>query len=626
MNKDVFVTSTGKFFPNDAVSNDEMESFLGKIGGQQSRVREKILRQNKITSRHYALDRSQRTTHSNAEMTASAIHDALTNAGIDRDRISYLAAATSQGDFPLPGFASMVHGELGNRTCEIATLHGVCSSSLMALKSAYLEVASGGHDIAVACAGEIPSRLFKSSRFDAQASVKNGEGLPFDAEFLRWMLSDGAGAAILSPIPAASGLSLKIEWVRSFSHANRYAPCMYVGEPKSDSGKIPQSWLDFPTYQAAAEAGAINLRQDIRMLKEVVKCAADGLFQLMEEGVLRKEHFDWFLCHYSSHVFREEAEMLLRRGGVEVSPERWFTNLYTRGNVGSASLLVMMDELFHSGKLVPGQHIVCLVPESGRFNFGYMLLKVVGGEARGAKTATSHSKLAPSAPPTLHTSGSEIEEQLVRQLARVWFDFEAQLARVPMVQRLNQGTFSIQDYRAFLYNLRQQVIDGSRWISRAASNITGEFFPIRSAFIGHSSDEHRDYEMIERDFASVGGELAQIRSGEKNIGSEALSAFILSRAARENPFDLVGAMFIIEGLGQRIARGWGEAIRDQLNLTDQQVSFLIYHSASDVKHFERLDLAIQSGILTPKLVSEIVKTAKVTARLYALQLEEIGNF
>ncbi|WP_169747060.1 hypothetical protein [Edaphobacter aggregans] len=33
-------------------------------------------------------------------------------------------AQTSQGDLPLPGFASMVHGELKVPPCEIATVHG----------------------------------------------------------------------------------------------------------------------------------------------------------------------------------------------------------------------------------------------------------------------------------------------------------------------------------------------------------------------------------------------------------------------------------------------------------------------------------------------------------------------
>ena len=111
-----------------------------------------------------------------------------------------------------------------------------------------------------------------------------------------------------------------------------------------------------------------------------------------------------------------------------------------------------------------------------------------------------------------------------------------------------------------------------------------------------------------------------------NHRSTALSEYILSRASRENPFDLIGAMFIIEGLGRRVAGRWGEQIREQLGLEKRQVSFLTYHSASDDIHFERLDAAVQSGILTEALVADVVKAARVTARLYMLQLEEIGNF
>ncbi|MNR22682.1 hypothetical protein D3C85_1396510 [compost metagenome] len=124
---------------------------------------------------------------------------------------------------------------------------------------------------------------------------------------------------------------------------------------------------------------------------------------------------------------------------------------------------------------------------------------------------------------------------------------------------------------------------------------------------------------------AVGGDLADIQSGEKNIGSEALSAYLFQRASRENPVDLMGAMWIIEGLGCRMARYWGEAIRDQLGLNDEQVSFLLYHSDSDEKHFERLEAGIQHPMLTMEIAERIIKTAKTTARLYLLQLEELGN-
>jgi 3-oxoacyl-[acyl-carrier-protein] synthase-3 len=74
----------------------------------------------------------------------------------------------------------------------------------MALRAAALQV-KDGRNSAVACASEFASRLFKATRFEAQS-----EGpLDFDTEFLRWMLSDGAGAALLQPNPGK--LALEVE-------------------------------------------------------------------------------------------------------------------------------------------------------------------------------------------------------------------------------------------------------------------------------------------------------------------------------------------------------------------------------------------------------------------------------
>lgn len=457
----------------------------------------------------------------------------------------------------------------------------------------------------------------KASRYETQ-----GYGpLEFDTEFLRWMLSDGAGAALLEPQPR--GLSLQVEWIELKSFADRFGPCMYVGPRKG--GTQLASWLDYGSYEEAARDGAINLRQDIRMLNDVVHCAVEGALDLANRGKLNPRGIDWVVAHYSSHLFREQSYELAARGGVDVPLERWFTNLYTKGNIGSASIFVQLEELFHSDRLEPGQTIFCLVPESGRFLFGYMLLRVVGAAA-SRETQPLAVETPRTEAPRLEASSDPLQQKLLRQLAQVWFEFDDRLRRVPIVARLYGGQFTLEDYRRLLFNLRQQVIDGSRWIARAASNITAEYFPARSAFIAHTSDEHRDYEMLERNWATVGGDLNEIRSGRKNIGSEALSSYILHYASRENPFDLIGAMFIVEGLGQRLARQWGERIQQQLGLKDEQVSFFLYHSESDVRHFKRLDLALAQGILSEELVERIVRCAKVTARLYALQLEEIDHF
>lgn len=216
-------------------------------------------------------------------------------------------------------------------------------------------------------------------------------------------------------------------------------------------------------------------------------------------------------------------------------------------------------------------------------------------------------------------------EKTMRGLALAWTDFEARLERVPLIQKLNRQALKLEDYRALLLNLRQQVIDGGSWIARAASSVDGEHFDLRSHFLSHAITEHRDFRMLEENFVSVGGDLKDIQGGQKNLGSEAFSAFMFHRASQPNPFDLLGAMFIIEGLGQQKAREWGTSIRDQLDLTDDQVSFLLYHADNDEDHLAEFETWVRKVAITPEISDRITKTARIVGRLYALQLEEIGH-
>lgn len=218
-------------------------------------------------------------------------------------------------------------------------------------------------------------------------------------------------------------------------------------------------------------------------------------------------------------------------------------------------------------------------------------------------------------------------EEIMRGLLKVWTDFDSSLNSVPIIEKLNKGNFRIQDYKRFLLNHRQQVIEGSRWIARAASSIDKDYVDIRNKFLSHAITEHKDYEMLEQNYVSIGGALIDIQIATKNIGSEALHGYMMYKASMPNPFDLLGAMFIIEGLGQKKAGEWGNAIKEQLDLKEEQVSFLLYHSEHDEDHMEEFNELLSSKIIDiPKIGPGIIKTAKVVARLYQLQLEEQGSF
>ena len=96
----------------------------------------RILKSNGIRTRHYALDEAGRTTELNEELAAKAAQAALARSELTLDDVEMLAAGTTQGDVPIPSFASMVHGRLGGRPMEILSAGGVCCSSMAALAGA----------------------------------------------------------------------------------------------------------------------------------------------------------------------------------------------------------------------------------------------------------------------------------------------------------------------------------------------------------------------------------------------------------------------------------------------------------------------------------------------------------
>ena len=105
----------------------------------------------------------------------------------------------------------MVHAQLDFKRCELASFQSVCASGMMALKNAFLQLKIGEKQNAVCVGSEFASRLFKSSRFEAQGL----KSLPFESEFLRWMLSDGAGAFVLQNKKNKNGISLCIPSAKS---------------------------------------------------------------------------------------------------------------------------------------------------------------------------------------------------------------------------------------------------------------------------------------------------------------------------------------------------------------------------------------------------------------------------
>lgn len=374
-----FVTGSGQFLPGDPVSNADMVEYIGRLSPAADRLGRLTLRRNGIRSRHYAIRPDGTTDWTVAGLGAAALNDLFTRAETDRRAIGYLASATTQNDVLVPGLASGIHACSGLPPVEISSHQSVCASAMMALKSAALQVSAGEHRAALAVGAEFSSRYFRPGHYRDTATVSEDGTLPGDAEFLRWTLSDGAAAVLVEDRPASRGLSLRVDWISLRSFADRFAPCMTGGGVADGQGGIVP-WSHFPDIGAAARVGAFQLRQDVEALHRMLPVWLGELMRLVDEGRVDPAGVDHFLCHFSARSLRDEMVELARRAGCLIPEERWFTNLYEKGNVGAASLFLLIDDLMRSGRLESGQRVLCAVPESGQCIMSYAMMTVVEGE------------------------------------------------------------------------------------------------------------------------------------------------------------------------------------------------------------------------------------------------------
>ena len=375
----VYINNVQKFMPNDAVTNEEIEDYLGYIGGKKSKAKKVVLRSNGIKSRYYVLEKgTEKALFSNAQITANAIKK-LENEKFSLDSVDCLSCGTTTPDQLMPNHTLMVQGELGLTEIETLSASGICLSGINALKYAYYGIKCGDLENVVSTGSEVVSPTLSAKNFKTESdhkAVEQNPGIAFEKDFLRWMLSDGAGAMLLQNKPNEEGLSLKIDWIDILSYAGEMPTCMYSGcEVKGDEVKGFRTF----TQEEIMEKSLLTIAQDVKLLNEniIEYTVTKPIEKIAKKRDLKEEEISYFLPHYSSTFFRDKVYEGMKRGGLEIPFEKWFTNLTKCGNTGSASIYIMLEELFNSNKLSKGEKILCYIPESGRFSTSFMMLEVV---------------------------------------------------------------------------------------------------------------------------------------------------------------------------------------------------------------------------------------------------------
>jgi 3-oxoacyl-[acyl-carrier-protein] synthase III len=377
--KEVYITNTAHYLPNEPVSNDDMEAYLGYIDDKPSKSKRIVLRNNAIKRRFYAMEKGGKPTHTNAQMAAYAIKNLFADAN-ELKTVELICCGTSSPDQMMPSHAVMVHGWLPEtKEVEVVSPSGVCCSGMHALKYAYMAIKTGEVKTAVSSGSERLSRILHSDVFEDEAqqlkALEENPYIGFEKEFLRWMLSDGAAAFLLSDTKNDNGKNLRIDWIEGFSYANSMEACMYMASDKLPDGTL-KSYMDFAPEDLLHKS-VLSIKQDVKLLSEnIVELGGKKLKEVLDKRGVTASDIQHFLPHLSSDFFRSKIYDKLKEMGMEFAYDKWHINLSEVGNVGAGSIYLMVDELFKSGKLKTGEKILLLVPESSRFSYVFCLLTV----------------------------------------------------------------------------------------------------------------------------------------------------------------------------------------------------------------------------------------------------------
>ena len=377
---EVFITRAAKYLPGNPISNDEMEDYLGYVNNAPSKAKSLILRNNGIKTRYYALDKNNKPTETNADITAKAV-EKLFDADFTKNDIEVLSCGTTSADQIQPSHASMVHGVLKpDHSYEINTSMGLCNSGMNALQYGYMSVKSGNSKNAVCVGSERFSAWMTADKFNHEAEnliqLEEKPIIAFKREFLRWMLSDGAGAFLLENKQREGQVNLRVEFIDFYSYAHELEACMYAGCEKQEDGSL-KSWADYQSDEWLKQS-IFALKQDTKLLGEnILKKGAQALRASFDKHNLNPDDMDYVLAHISSNYFKDGLKEEFAALGMDFPTEKWFYNLSEIGNIGSGSIYIALEELMASGRLKKDEKVLLCIPESGRFAYSCALLTVM---------------------------------------------------------------------------------------------------------------------------------------------------------------------------------------------------------------------------------------------------------
>ncbi|MFJ9213854.1 3-oxoacyl-ACP synthase III family protein [Streptomyces sp. NPDC102264] len=300
------ILGTGSRVPETEVTNAELAERFGVTA-------EWIERKTRILSRRYAAE-----GETPSALALRAASHALERAGVPAGRIDFLIVTTTTGDSPLPPVSCLVQAALGARKAACFDINIGCSGFVHGLAVAHALLSARPRAYALVVGAEVWSRFTDPQ--DRSTAV---------------LLADGAGAAVLGPVPEPYGI-LESDLI---GHGD-----------KADLLVIEAGGSGLPASHESVDARQHYLRMNGRGVTEfVLGQVPASAKELFGRAGVRPQDVAHFVPHQANGVLlgRLANDMGLENARVHTTLERF-------GNSGTASLPVTLDHAARAGELRDG--------------------------------------------------------------------------------------------------------------------------------------------------------------------------------------------------------------------------------------------------------------------------------
>tara|TARA_Y100000991_G_scaffold213846_1_gene200288 strand:+ start:446 stop:1456 length:1011 start_codon:yes stop_codon:yes gene_type:complete len=330
------IIGLGHFVPNNVVTNKDLSELMDTSD-------EWIQERTGIKKRYWAMNGDGNTTSS---MGYAAAKKAITDAGINKEKIDFIVFATLSPDYYFPGPGVQIQEALEIDNIGALDVRNQCSGFVYALSVADQYIKTGMYKNILVIGSELQSKGIDISTRGRNVSV---------------IFGDGAGAAILSREENSN---------KGILSSHLHSEGAHALELTAEAPGLGKRWVtdiisennpDDLTYRPYMN-GKFVFKNAVRRFSEVI-------LESLETHNLSISDIDMLITHQANLRISQFIQKKFN-----LKDDQVYNNIQNYGNTTAASIPIALSEACKKGKIKPGDYVVLAAFGSG-FTWGSVIIK-----------------------------------------------------------------------------------------------------------------------------------------------------------------------------------------------------------------------------------------------------------